>query len=146
MRAVTGRMTWLFYLTSSRDQHVQSDEHHNLLDAITSGNDRLAESVVFAHIEKGRIPALEIILASGEYAPRTPGGRIRGVRSDRLTGARSCRAGLAALGEQPGEGGDGDEGDRADREHQGGVALVGGGELLEGVHAELPHGRDGGCR
>ena len=59
-------MTWLFYLTSSRDQHVQSDEHHNLLDAIASGNDRLAESVAFAHIEKGRIPSLEIILSTGQ--------------------------------------------------------------------------------
>jgi DNA-binding GntR family transcriptional regulator len=62
MRAVTGRMTWLFYLTSARDQHVQSDEHHGLLDAIGSGNERLAENVAYAHIEMGRKPSLELVL------------------------------------------------------------------------------------
>ncbi|QHC60321.1 GntR family transcriptional regulator [Rathayibacter sp. VKM Ac-2760] len=61
MRAVTGRMTWLFYLTSARDQRQQSDEHHGLLDAIRSGNDRLAESIAFTHIEKGRAPSLAMI-------------------------------------------------------------------------------------
>lgn len=61
MRAVSGRMTWLFYLTSARDQHQQSDEHHDLLDAIRNGNDRLAESIAFTHIEKGRAPSLRLM-------------------------------------------------------------------------------------
>ena len=60
MRAVSGRMTWLSYLTSERDQH-QSNEHHGLLDAISAGNDRLAESIAFTHIEKGRAPSLRIL-------------------------------------------------------------------------------------
>ncbi|RFA10362.1 hypothetical protein B7R54_14960 [Subtercola boreus] len=64
MRAVSGRMTWLFYLTSNRDQHQQSDEHHGLLDAIRAGNDRLAESIAFTHIEKGRAPSLAMLDAS----------------------------------------------------------------------------------
>lgn len=63
MRAVSGRMTWLFYLTSARDQRQQSDEHHGLLDAIRAGNDRLAESIAFTHIEKGRVPSLALLLA-----------------------------------------------------------------------------------
>ncbi|NQX12405.1 GntR family transcriptional regulator [Microbacteriaceae bacterium VKM Ac-2855] len=61
MRAVSGRMTWLFYLTSARDQRQQSDEHHGLLDAIRAGNDRLAESIAFTHIEKGRAPSLAML-------------------------------------------------------------------------------------
>lgn len=65
MRAVTGRMTWLFYLTSGRDQHVQSNEHHSLLEAIASGNERLAESVAYTHIEMGRTQSLEMILSRG---------------------------------------------------------------------------------
>lgn len=61
MRAVSGRMTWLFYLTSARDQRQQSVEHHDLLDAIRAGNDRLAESIAFTHIEKGRAPSLHLM-------------------------------------------------------------------------------------
>jgi len=63
MRAVTGRMTWLFYLTSARDQRQQSDEHHEMFDAIRSGNERLAESIAYTHIEKGRVPSLELVSA-----------------------------------------------------------------------------------
>ncbi|WP_082486713.1 GntR family transcriptional regulator [Frigoribacterium sp. Leaf186] len=61
MRAVTGRMTWLFYLTSARDQRQQSDEHHEMLEAIGAGNERLAESIAFTHIEKGRAPSLSLL-------------------------------------------------------------------------------------
>lgn len=63
MRAVGGRMTWMFYLTGTdRDPGVQSHEHDELLDAIAAGNARLAESLAFSHIEKGRGPSLAIIL------------------------------------------------------------------------------------
>lgn len=65
MRAVIGRMTWMFYLTGAgRDAGVQSHEHDELLAAIAAGNDRLAESIAFSHIEKGRAPSLEIILST----------------------------------------------------------------------------------
>ncbi|WP_431907567.1 GntR family transcriptional regulator [Amycolatopsis thermoflava] len=57
--AVTGRMVWLFYLTSGRDQDAACQEHHELFDAICSGNDRVAEAVAYAHIERGRIPTLQ---------------------------------------------------------------------------------------
>lgn len=63
MRAVSARMTWMFYLTGAeRDPGVQSHEHDELLAAIDEGNDRLAESIAFSHIEKGRTPSLKIIL------------------------------------------------------------------------------------
>jgi len=58
MRAVGGRMTWLFYLTANRDLHRQRDEHAAILDAVRTGNDRLAESLTFSHIEAGRAPTL----------------------------------------------------------------------------------------
>nr|WP_254069486.1 GntR family transcriptional regulator [Herbiconiux sp. VKM Ac-2851] len=61
MRGITGRLTWLSYLTSDRDESHQSVEHHTLLDAISTGNDRLAESIMFAHIERGRAPSLAIL-------------------------------------------------------------------------------------
>jgi DNA-binding GntR family transcriptional regulator len=54
MRGVLGRMTWLFYLTAGRDPATQSHEHDELLEVIVAGNDRLAESLAFAHIERGR--------------------------------------------------------------------------------------------
>ncbi|VXC51628.1 conserved hypothetical protein [Arthrobacter sp. 9AX] len=63
MRGVSGRMTWLFYMTSARDQRQQSDEHHGLLEAIRAGNDRLAEAIAFTHIEKGRAPSLRLLAA-----------------------------------------------------------------------------------
>lgn len=61
MRAVGGRMTWLFYLTSSRDLHQQGDEHAAILGALRAGNERLAESLTFAHIEAGRAPTLDVL-------------------------------------------------------------------------------------
>jgi DNA-binding GntR family transcriptional regulator len=59
MRAVAGRNLWLFYLTSQRDAKTACAEHHDLVDAITSGQPRLAESIAYAHIERGRKPSLE---------------------------------------------------------------------------------------
>ncbi|MCA4134794.1 FCD domain-containing protein [Arthrobacter sp. M4] len=54
-RAVSGSMTWLFYLTSARDQRQQSDEHHGLLEAIRAGNDHLAEAMP-SHISRRAAP------------------------------------------------------------------------------------------
>jgi DNA-binding GntR family transcriptional regulator len=61
MRAVGGRMLWLFYLTSHRDLHVQSDEHTGIVEALRAGNDRLAETLTYAHIEAGREPTLRVL-------------------------------------------------------------------------------------
>jgi len=65
-RVVSGRLVWLFYLTGvGRDAREQSHEHDELLAAIADGNARLAESLAFSHIEKGRAPSLDIILSGG---------------------------------------------------------------------------------
>jgi DNA-binding GntR family transcriptional regulator len=61
MRAVSGRITWLFYMTSQRDQNLACQQHHDLSDTIASGNEELARAVAFAHIEAGRAPSLEAI-------------------------------------------------------------------------------------
>jgi DNA-binding GntR family transcriptional regulator len=61
MRAVSGRILWLFYLTSQRDARTACAEHHDLLDAVTTGNSRLAESIAYAHIERGRAPSLDAL-------------------------------------------------------------------------------------
>ena len=34
-----------------------------MFDAIRSGNERLAESIAYTHIEKGRVPSLELVSA-----------------------------------------------------------------------------------
>ena len=58
MRLLSGRMAWMFYLTSGRDLRGQSDEHQALLDAIRAGNVRLAEALMYSHVESGREPTL----------------------------------------------------------------------------------------
>lgn len=57
MRTVSGRMTWLFYLTSGLPAEDAYDDHVALRDAIASGNDRVAEAVAYAHIERDRQPS-----------------------------------------------------------------------------------------
>ncbi len=61
METLSGRMTWLFYLTSSRDLAQQSCEHHAILDAVLAGNDPLAQALIYAHIEDGRAPTLKAV-------------------------------------------------------------------------------------
>lgn len=65
MRAVSGRMVWLFYLTSQRDAATACSEHHELTSAIESGNRRVAECVAYAHIERGRVPSRAAIRGDG---------------------------------------------------------------------------------
>ena len=57
MRSVTGRMLWLFYLTSQLDVQDAFEDHVNLRDAIASGNERVAEAVAYTHIERDRVPS-----------------------------------------------------------------------------------------
>ncbi|SEE18984.1 GntR family transcriptional regulator [Ruania alba] len=59
MGSLTSRMTWLFLLTSQRDHQTACREHHELIEAISSGNERLAEAATYAHIEAGRAPTIE---------------------------------------------------------------------------------------
>lgn len=61
MRPVSGRMVWLFFLTSQLDQDDAFNDHVVLRDAILSGNERVAESVAYAHIERDRIPSFSAL-------------------------------------------------------------------------------------
>lgn len=63
MRTVSARMAWLFYLTAHRDHEVACREHSSIVSAIKQGNPRLAETLVYAHIEVGREPSLESMRA-----------------------------------------------------------------------------------
>lgn len=70
MRTISGRVTWLFYLTSGLPAQDAYDEHVSLRDAIASGNERVAESVAYAHIERDREPSFA---AMGEHLARATG-------------------------------------------------------------------------
>ncbi|MEZ0490814.1 GntR family transcriptional regulator [Kineococcus sp. TBRC 1896] len=68
MRPITQWMTWLFFLTSQRDTDKACEEHHELVEAIASGKERLASSVAYAHIEAGREPTLAAVGLGAEPA------------------------------------------------------------------------------
>ena len=59
MGAISGRITWLFYLTSGLPADEAFHDHVLLRDAIASANERVAESVAYAHIERDRAPTFE---------------------------------------------------------------------------------------
>ncbi|HET6501048.1 MAG TPA: GntR family transcriptional regulator [Amycolatopsis sp.] len=61
MRSVSGRMMWLFYLTSELDAMDALAGHEELLEAIGSGNERLAESVAYMHIERDRAESMAVL-------------------------------------------------------------------------------------
>lgn len=64
MRAILARMTWLFVVTSQRATGGQQfDEHRHLIDAICSGDERMAEYAMLSHTEAGRAPSLAIVTA-----------------------------------------------------------------------------------
>ncbi|MGW0632273.1 GntR family transcriptional regulator [Streptomyces sp. NPDC001984] len=62
MRSVSGRMMWLFYLTSSLDPLDALAGHEELLEAISSGNGRFAESVAYMHIERDRAESMAVLV------------------------------------------------------------------------------------
>ncbi|MDX1891121.1 GntR family transcriptional regulator [Mycolicibacterium sp. 050158] len=59
MQSISGRITWLFYLTSGLPADEAFHDHVLLRDAIASANERVAESVAYAHIERDRQPTHE---------------------------------------------------------------------------------------
>ncbi|MFI7587347.1 GntR family transcriptional regulator [Spongisporangium articulatum] len=63
MRTISGRMTWLFYLTSGLPAEDAYDDHVALRDAIASGNERVAEACAYAHIERDRLPSFAAMQA-----------------------------------------------------------------------------------
>jgi DNA-binding GntR family transcriptional regulator len=66
MRSVSGRMLWLFYLTSQLDADDAFEDHVTLCNAIASGNERVAESVAYTHIERDRIPSFSALNAPAQ--------------------------------------------------------------------------------
>jgi DNA-binding GntR family transcriptional regulator len=67
MRSVSGRMMWLFYLTSQLDVEDAFHDHETLRDAVASGNERVAESVAYAHIERDRLPSFAALRERGRF-------------------------------------------------------------------------------
>jgi DNA-binding GntR family transcriptional regulator len=61
MRSVSGRMMWLFYLTSELSPVDALAGHEELLEAIESGNERVAESIAYAHIERDRAESMRVL-------------------------------------------------------------------------------------
>lgn len=57
MQSISGRMIWLFYLTSQLDVDDAFSDHVELCEAIISGNERVAEALAYAHIERDREPS-----------------------------------------------------------------------------------------
>ncbi len=62
MRSVSGRMMWLFYMTSDLNPIDALAGHEELLEAIESGNERLAESIGYAHIERDRAESMQVLV------------------------------------------------------------------------------------
>jgi DNA-binding GntR family transcriptional regulator len=60
-RSVSGRMMWLFYLTSELDPLIMLRGHEELLAGIRSGNERLAESVAYTQIERDRLESVRVL-------------------------------------------------------------------------------------
>jgi len=61
MHSVSGRMMWLFYLTSELDPANALAGHAELVQAIRSGNERVAEAVAYAHIERDRGESMRLL-------------------------------------------------------------------------------------
>ncbi|MET0701588.1 MAG: GntR family transcriptional regulator [Mycobacterium sp.] len=59
MATISGRITWLFYLSSGLPADEAFHDHVSLRDAIASGNERVAEAVAYSHIERDREPTFE---------------------------------------------------------------------------------------
>jgi DNA-binding GntR family transcriptional regulator len=60
-RSVSGRMMWLFYMTSELNPVEALHGHQELLEAIRSGNERVAESVAYTHIERDRLESVRVL-------------------------------------------------------------------------------------
>jgi DNA-binding GntR family transcriptional regulator len=65
MESVLGRMMWLFFLTSELDSAAALSDHAELLGAIESGNEGLAESIAYAHIERDRDESMRVLERRG---------------------------------------------------------------------------------
>jgi len=58
LQPMLGRMEWIFRRTSRAGEPDQLREHRALYEAIVAGDGDLAAAIAYAHIERGRRPAL----------------------------------------------------------------------------------------
>jgi DNA-binding GntR family transcriptional regulator len=61
MRPISGRVRWLFRLTSSRDQRAACRAHEGLFNAIRQGDVERAGTMAHKHIASGRQPSVDIL-------------------------------------------------------------------------------------
>jgi DNA-binding GntR family transcriptional regulator len=61
MRSLAGRMTWLFFMTSDHDSFRVHRDHAEIIAAIETGDERLAESVAYAHIQGDRHDSIDLL-------------------------------------------------------------------------------------
>jgi DNA-binding GntR family transcriptional regulator len=66
MRSVAGRMMWLFFMTHEPGPLHTHNGHEELLAAIESGDERVAEAVAYAHIEHYRLDSLRALRGSSD--------------------------------------------------------------------------------
>jgi DNA-binding GntR family transcriptional regulator len=65
MRSVSGRMMWLFFMTSLLDQSDAHSGHEEIAGAIRSGHERFAESIAYGHIERDRDDSVRVLRERG---------------------------------------------------------------------------------
>lgn len=63
MRSVSGRDRWIFRMTSDWDPVITCQEHHELCEAIYSGDADFSAAISYSHIERGRAPSLKVLKA-----------------------------------------------------------------------------------
>lgn len=61
MRMVSGRVHWLFRLTTFRGDHGHRAEHDAMLDAIRNGDEEIAAALAYAHVARGRRPSIDAL-------------------------------------------------------------------------------------
>jgi len=66
MRSLSGRMMWLFFMTQELDPLHAHNGHQELLAAIESGDERVAEAVAYTHIERHRLDSMRALRASSD--------------------------------------------------------------------------------
>ena len=66
MRSLAGRMMWLFFMTHEPGPLHAHNGHEELLAAIESGDERVAEAVAYTHIEHYRVDSLRALRASSD--------------------------------------------------------------------------------
>lgn len=61
-KLMSGRVRWLFRLTPQRDTTAMWIEHREIVDAIVAGQADVAELLTAAHVERGRIESMPLLV------------------------------------------------------------------------------------